>query len=164
MLYIANKQFLHKFCINRKKRTLKPSFLRMLATRRIIRAPSIALLTKVLELRSYLGFRAFLFCYTVLAKVFEKIIQDNNKNLRILKKVVEENIHPKNKVLISASQYVNVKNGYKKNIKACIFYQSYNIQLYEKDLFFDDKITTGKMKVPMGIVFIVSKDIKQLQN
>ena len=29
------------------------------------------------------------------------------------------------------------KNGYKKNIKACIFYQSYNIQLYEKDLFFD---------------------------
>lgn len=88
----------------------------------------------------------------------------NNKNLRILKKVVEENIHPKNKVLISASQYVNVKNGYKKNIKACIFYQSYNIQLYEKDLFFDDKITTGKMKVPMGIVFIVSKDIKQLQN
>ena len=53
----------------------------------------------------------------------------NNKNLRILKKVVEENIHPKNKVLISASQYVNVKNGYKKNIKACIFYQSYSIQL-----------------------------------
>ena len=88
----------------------------------------------------------------------------NNKNLRILKKVVEENIHPKNKIFISASQYVNVKNGYKKNIKACIFYQSYNIQLYEKDLFFDDKITTGKMKVPMGIVFIVSKDIKQLQN
>jgi hypothetical protein len=105
-----------------------------------------------------------LFCYTVLAKVFEKIIQDNNKNLRILKKVVEENIHPKNKIFISASQYVDVKNGYKKNIKACIFYQSYNIQLYEKDLFFDDKITTGKMKVPMGIVFIVSKDIKQLQN
>ena len=88
----------------------------------------------------------------------------NNKNLRILKKVVEENIHPKNKVLISDSQYVNVKNGYKKNIKACIFYQSYSIQLYEKDLFFDDKITTGKVKVPMGIVFIVSKDIKQLQN
>ena len=88
----------------------------------------------------------------------------NNKNLRILKKVVEKNIHPKNKVLISASQYVNVKNGYKKNIKACIFYQSYSIQLYEKDLFFDDKITTGKVKVPMGIVFIVSKDIKQLQN
>lgn len=88
----------------------------------------------------------------------------NNKNLRILKKVVEENIHPKNKIFISASQYVNVKNGYKKNIKACIFYQSYNIQLYEKDLFFDDKITTGKVKVPMGIVFIVSKDIKQLQN
>ena len=88
----------------------------------------------------------------------------NNKNLRILKKVVEENIHPKNKIFISASQYVDVKNGYKKNIKACIFYQSYNIQLYEKDLFFDDKITTGKIKVPMGIVFIVSKDIKQLQN
>ena len=88
----------------------------------------------------------------------------NNKNLRILKKVVEKNIHPKNKVLISSSQYVNVKNGYKKNIKACIFYQSYSIQLYEKDLFFDDKITTGKVKVPMGIVFIVSKDIKQLQN
>ena len=88
----------------------------------------------------------------------------NNKNLRILKKVVEKNIHPKNKVLISASQYVNVKNGYEKNIKACIFYQSYSIQLYEKDLFFDDKITTGKVKVPMGIVFIVSKDIKQLQN
>ena len=88
----------------------------------------------------------------------------NNKNLRILKKVVEKNIHPKNKVLISDSQYVNVKNGYKKNIKACIFYQSYGIQLYEKDLFFDDKITTGKVKVPMGIVFIVSKDIKQLQN
>ena len=88
----------------------------------------------------------------------------NNKNLRILKKVVEKNIHPKNKVLISDSQYVNVKNGYKKNIKACIFYQSYSIQLYEKDLFFDDKITTGKVKVPRGIVFIVSKDIKQLQN
>lgn len=88
----------------------------------------------------------------------------NNKNLRILKKVIKKNIHPKNKVLISASQYVNVKNGYKKNIKACIFYQSYSIQLYEKDLFFDDKITTGKVKVPMGIVFIVSKDIKQLQN
>ena len=62
----------------------------------------------------------------------------NNKNLRILKKVVEENIHPKNKVLISASQYVNVKNEYKKNIKACIFYQSYSIQLYEKDLFFEN--------------------------
>lgn len=88
----------------------------------------------------------------------------NNKNLQILKKVVEKNIHPKNKIFISASQYVNVKNGYKKNIKACIFYQSYSIQLYEKDLFFDDKITTGKVKVPMGIVFIVSKDIKQLQN
>ena len=86
----------------------------------------------------------------------------NNKNLQILKKVVEKNIHPKNKVLISDSQYVNVKNGYEKNIKACIFYQSYSIQLYEKDLFFDDKITTGKVKVPMGIVFIVSKDIKQL--
>jgi len=71
-----------------------------------------------------------------------------------------ENIHPKNKVLISASQYVNVKNGYKKNIKACIFYQSYSIQLYEKDLFFDDKITTGKVKIPIGIVFIVSKDMK----
>ena len=84
----------------------------------------------------------------------------NNKNLRILKKVVEENIHPKNKVLISASQYVNVKNEYKKNIKACIFYQSYSIQLYEKDLFFDDKITTGKVKIPIGIVFIVSKDMK----
>ena len=84
----------------------------------------------------------------------------NNKNLRILKKVVEQNIHPKNKVLISASQYVNVKNGYKKNIKACIFYQSYSIQLYEKDLFFDDKITTGKVKIPIGIVFIVSKDMK----
>ena len=83
----------------------------------------------------------------------------NNKNLRILKKVVEQNIHPKNKVLISASQYVNVKNGYKKNIKACIFYQSYSIQLYEKDLFFDDKITTGKVKIPIGIVFIVSKDM-----
>lgn len=67
-------------------------------------------------------------------------------------------------MLISDSQYVNVKNGYKKNIKACIFYQSYSIQLYEKDLFFDDKITTGKVKVPRGIVFIVSKDIKQLQN
>ena len=88
----------------------------------------------------------------------------NNKNLRILKKVVEESIHPKNKVLISASQYVNVKNGYKKNIKACIFYQSYSIQLYEKDLFFDDKITTGKVKIPIGIVFIVSTDMKQLQN
>ena len=48
----------------------------------------------------------------------------NNKNLRILKKVVEKNIHPKNKVLISDSQYVNVKNGYEKNIKACIFYHS----------------------------------------
>ena len=83
----------------------------------------------------------------------------NNKNLRILKKVVEQNIHPKNKVLISASQYVNVKNGYKKNIKACIFYQSYSIQLYEKDLFFDDKITTGKVKIPIGIVFIVSEDM-----
>ena len=83
----------------------------------------------------------------------------NNKNRRILRKVVEENIHPKNKVLISASQYVNVKNGYKKNIKACIFYQSYSIQLYEKDLFFDDKITTGKVKIPIGIVFIVSKDM-----
>ena len=83
----------------------------------------------------------------------------NNKNLRILKKVVEENIHPKNKVLISDSQYVNVKNGYKKNIKAYIFYQSYSIQLYEKDLFFDDKITTGKVKIPIGIVFIVSKDM-----
>lgn len=35
----------------------------------------------------------------------------NNKNLRILKKVVEKNIHPKNKVLISDSQYVNVKNA-----------------------------------------------------
>lgn len=88
----------------------------------------------------------------------------NNKNLRVLKKVVEQNIHPKNKVLISASQYVNVKNGYKKNIKACIFYQSYSIQLYEKDLFFDDKITTGKVKIPIGIVFIVSKDMKRLQN
>ena len=88
----------------------------------------------------------------------------NNKNLRILKKVVEENIHPKNKIFISASQYVDVKNGYKKNIKACIFYQSCRIQLYEKDLFFDDKITTGKVKIPIGIVFIVSKDIKQLQN
>jgi hypothetical protein len=53
-----------------------------------------------------------------------------------------------------------VKNGYKKNIKACIFYQSYSIQLYEKDLFFDDKITTGKVKIPIGIVFIVSKDMK----
>ena len=84
----------------------------------------------------------------------------NNKNLRVLKKVVEQNIHPKNKVLISASQYVNVKNGYKKNIKACIFYQSYSIQLYEKDLFFDDKITTGKVKIPIGIVFIVSEDMK----
>ena len=84
----------------------------------------------------------------------------NNKNLRILKKVVEKNIHPKNKVLISDSQYVNVKNGYEKNIKACIFYQSYSIQLYEKDLFFDDKITTGKVKIPIGIVFIVSKDMK----
>ena len=88
----------------------------------------------------------------------------NNKNLKNLKKVVEESIHPKNKVLISASQYVNVKNGYKKNIKACIFYQSYSIQLYEKDLFFDDKITTGKVKIPIGIVFIVSTDMKQLQN
>lgn len=90
MLYIANKQFLHKFCINRKKRTLKPSFLRDLATRRIIRAPSIALLTKVLELRSYLGFRAFLFCYTVLAKVFEKIINAylSKKLLIILKRMI----------------------------------------------------------------------------
>ena len=34
----------------------------------------------------------------------------------------------------------------------------------EKDLFFDDKITTGKVKIPIGIVFIVSKDMKQLQN
>ena len=150
--------------VNVAKILSKTSFLSVFVSVGKLRAPSIALLTKVLELRSYLGFRAFLFCYTVLAKVFEKIIQDNNKNLRILKKVVEENIHPKNKIFISASQYVDVKNGYKKNIKACIFYQSYNIQLYEKDLFFDDKITTGKMKVPMGIVFIVSKDIKQLQN
>ena len=31
---------------------------------------------------------------------------------------------------------------------------------YEKDLFFDDKITTGKVKIPIGIVFIVSKDMK----
>lgn len=62
--------------------------------------------------------------------------------------------------LNEAAQYVNVKNGYKKNIKACIFYQSYSIQLYEKDLFFDDKITTGKVKIPIGIVFIVSKDMK----
>lgn len=90
MLDIANKQFLHKFCINRKKRTLKPSFLRALATRRIIRAPSIALLTKVLELRSYLGFRTFLFCYTVFAKVFEKIINAylSKKLLIILKKII----------------------------------------------------------------------------
>ena len=80
----------------------------------------------------------------------------------LIKPPLDYNIN--NKIFISASQYVDVKNGYKKNIKACIFYQSYNIQLYEKDLFFDDKITTGKMKVPMGIVFIVSKDIKQLQN
>lgn len=41
MLYIANRKFLHKFCINRKKRTLKPSFLRALATRRIIRADTV---------------------------------------------------------------------------------------------------------------------------
>ena len=73
---------------------------------------------------------------------------------------VNKDYNKKNKVLISASQYVNVKNGYKKNIKACIFYQSYSIQLYEKDLFFDDKITTGKVKIPIGIVFIVSKDMK----
>lgn len=53
MLDIANKQFLHKFCINRKKRTLKPSFLRDLATRRIIRAPSIACIKKVQKLRIY---------------------------------------------------------------------------------------------------------------
>ena len=94
MLYIANKQFLHKFCINRKKRTLKPSFLRALATRRIIRAPSIALLTKVLELRSYLGFRAFLFfglsCYTIFVKVFEMIINAylSKKLLIILKRMI----------------------------------------------------------------------------
>mgnify|MGYP000161138248 CR=1 FL=1 len=43
-------------------------------------------------------------------------------------------------------------------IKAIVF------KLYEKDFIFDDKITTGKVKIPIGIVFIVSKDMKQLQN
>ena len=47
----------------------------------------------------------------------------------------------------------------RKNIKACIFIKDYSIQLYEKDLFFDDKITTGKVKIPIGIAFIVSKDM-----
>ena len=52
----------------------------------------------------------------------------------------------------------------RKILKHVFFYQSYSIQLYEKDLFFDDKITTGKVKIPIGIVFIVSKDMKRLQN
>ena len=81
----------------------------------------------------------------------------NNKNLRILKKVVEENIHPKNKIFISASQYVDVKNGYKKNIKACIFYQSYNIQLYEKDLFFDDHVGNFTAKKAIGDDIVVKQ-------
>ena len=58
-----------------------------------------------------------------------------NKNLRILKKVVEENIHPKNKIFISASQYVDVKNGYKKNIKACIFIKAIIFNFMKKIYF-----------------------------
>lgn len=68
----------------------------------------------------------------------------NNKNLRILKKVVEENIHPKNKVLISASQYVNVKNGYKKNIKACIFIKAIVFNFMKKTYFLMIKLQQEK--------------------
>ena len=68
----------------------------------------------------------------------------NNKNLRILKKVVEENIHPKNKVLISASQYVNVKNEYKKNIKACIFIKAIVFNFMKKIYFLMIKLQQEK--------------------
>ena len=68
----------------------------------------------------------------------------NNKNLRILKKVVEKNIHPKNKVLISASQYVNVKNGYKKNIKACIFIKAIVFNFMKKIYFLMIKLQQEK--------------------
>ena len=39
-------------------------------------------------------------------------------------------------------------------IKAIVF------NFMKKTYFFDDKITTGKVKIPIGIVFIVSKDMK----
>ena len=76
--------------VNVAKVLSKTSFLSVFVSVGKLRAPSIALLTKVLELRSYLGFRAFLFCYTVLAKVFEKIINAylSKKLLIILKRMI----------------------------------------------------------------------------
>ena len=68
----------------------------------------------------------------------------NNKNLRILKKVVEENIHPKNKVLISASQYVYVKNGYKKILKHVFFIKAIVFNFMKKIYFLMIKLQQEK--------------------
>ena len=68
----------------------------------------------------------------------------NNKNLRILKKVVEENIHPKNKVLISASQYVNVKNEYRKISKHVFFIKAIVFNFMKKIYFLMIKLQQEK--------------------
>ena len=68
----------------------------------------------------------------------------NNKNLRILKKVVEENIHPKNKVLISASQYVNVKMDIRKISKHVFFIKAIVFNFMKKTYFLMIKLQQEK--------------------
>ena len=80
-----------------------------------------------------------------------------NKNLRILKKVVEENIHPKNKIFISASQYVDVKNGYKKNIKACIFIKAIIFNFMKKIYFLMIKSQQEKWKYQWELSLLLVK-------
>ena len=68
----------------------------------------------------------------------------NNKNLRILRKVVEENIHPKNKVLISASQYVNVKMDIRKISKHVFFIKAIVFNFMKKICFLMIKLQQEK--------------------
>lgn len=62
---------------------------------------------------------------------------------------------------ITDTQSVKVKKGYKRNVKAYVNNMVYSFELWEDDVFSDDKIGSGTVKKPIGVVFQVGSNVKK---
>ncbi len=63
---------------------------------------------------------------------------------------------------IQDTQFVDdVLYGYHKRVRAYVIYDVYNAEVWEKDKFFDDYYGKVTIKIPTGVIFEVSNNIKK---
>lgn len=61
-------------------------------------------------------------------------------------------------ISITDTQNVSVKAGCKRNVKAYVNNMVYEYELWEDDVFFDDKIGGGEIAKPIGVIFTIGKN------